>query len=49
MDIAELLIQTKERGGSDLHLSAGSPPLMRLHGELTVIEDGPLSRDRSTG
>jgi twitching motility protein PilT len=45
MDIAELLIQTKERGGSDLHLSAGSPPLMRLHGELTVIEDGPLSRD----
>ena len=45
MDVAELLIQTKERGGSDLHLSAGSPPLMRLHGELTVIEDGLLSRD----
>jgi twitching motility protein PilT len=45
MDIAELLIQTKERGGSDLHLSAGSPPLMRLHGELTVIEGGVLTRD----
>jgi twitching motility protein PilT len=45
MDVAELLIQTKERGGSDLHLSAGSPPLMRLHGELTVIEDGLLGRD----
>jgi twitching motility protein PilT len=45
MDVAELLIQTKERGASDLHLSAGSPPLMRLHGELTVIEAGVLGRD----
>jgi twitching motility protein PilT len=45
MDVAELLIQTKARGGSDLHLSAGSPPLMRLHGQLTTIEDGLLSRD----
>jgi twitching motility protein PilT len=45
MDVAELLIQTKERGGSDLHLSAGSPPLMRLHGLLTTIEAEPLSRD----
>ena len=45
MDVAELLIQTKERGGSDLHLSAGSPPMMRLHGELTPIEDRVLSRE----
>ena len=45
MDVADLLIQTKERGGSDLHLSAGSPPLMRLHGHLTTIEDQPLTRD----
>ncbi len=45
MDIAELLIQTKDRGGSDLHLSAGSPPMLRLHGELTPIEDKTLSRD----
>jgi twitching motility protein PilT len=45
MDVADLLIQTKTRNGSDLHLSAGSPPLMRLHGELTVIEDRTLPRD----
>ena len=45
MDVAELLILTKERGGSDLHLSAGALPLMRLHGQLTPIEDRPLSRD----
>jgi twitching motility protein PilT len=46
MDVAELLIQTKERGGSDLHLSAGSAPLMRLHGQLTAIEADVLSRDQ---
>jgi twitching motility protein PilT len=46
MDVAELLIQTRERGGSDLHLAAGSGPMMRLHGELTLIEAGAvLSRD----
>ncbi len=45
MDVADLLIQTKERGGSDLHLSAGSRPMMRLHGELTPIDGEPLSRD----
>jgi len=45
MDIADLLIQTKERDGSDLHLSAGSRPLMRLHGELTPLEEEELSKD----
>ena len=45
MDVAELLILTKDRGGSDLHLSAGALPLMRLHGQLTPIEDRALSRD----
>jgi twitching motility protein PilT len=45
MDVADLLIQTKERGGSDLHLSAGSPAMMRLHGELGPIEERVLSRD----
>ena len=45
MDIADLLIQTKEKNASDLHLSSGSPPMMRLHGDLTPIESGALSRD----
>jgi twitching motility protein PilT len=45
MDVAELLIQTKERGGSDLHLSAGSAPMMRLHGELAPIDDRVLERE----
>jgi twitching motility protein PilT len=45
MDIADLLIQTKERGASDLHLSAGSRPLVRLHGRLVPIANQPLARD----
>jgi twitching motility protein PilT len=45
MDVAELLVHTKERGGSDLHLSAGALPLMRLHGQLLPVEDRPLGRD----
>jgi twitching motility protein PilT len=45
MDIADLLIQTKERNCSDLHLSAGVRPMVRLHGELTPLEDQVLSKD----
>jgi twitching motility protein PilT len=46
MDIAECLIQTKERGCSDLHLSSGSKPLVRLHGELQPLDDTVLTRDQ---
>ncbi|HEX2502171.1 MAG TPA: type IV pilus twitching motility protein PilT [Methylomirabilota bacterium] len=45
MDVSELLILTRDRGGSDLHLAAGSVPLMRLHGQLTPIEGRVLGRD----
>jgi twitching motility protein PilT len=33
-DMATLLLFTKEAGGSDLHLSAGAPPMIRVHGEM---------------
>jgi len=36
--INELLEHLLEVGGSDLHLAAGSPPQIRLHGELQPIE-----------
>jgi len=32
--------------GSDLHLSTGRPPLLRLHGELRPIEREPLRADQ---
>ncbi|MFO0557434.1 MAG: type IV pilus twitching motility protein PilT [Polyangiales bacterium] len=28
--------------GSDLHLSCGNPPKLRLHGEIQNLEDGPI-------
>jgi twitching motility protein PilT len=39
--IAELLALVIDRGGSDMHLMAGSPPFIRLHGELLRLEEYP--------
>lgn len=45
-EIDGLLKLMSERGASDLHLKAGSPPAIRLDGKLTVLEDlSPLSPD----
>ncbi len=38
MDITELLILTKERGASDLHMTVGAPPVLRIHGKLTRLD-----------
>ncbi len=38
MDITELLILTKERGASDLHLTVGAPPVLRINGKLTRLD-----------
>ena len=43
MDIAELLARAVQRGASDLHLSAGQPPLLRIDGELLAMELPALS------
>src|SRR5271168_1060840 len=39
IDILQFLALTVERGGSDLHLCADSPPMMRLHGDLVPLSD----------
>ena len=36
--VNDLLIKVLEQHGSDLHLTAGSPPVIRVHGELQVVE-----------
>jgi twitching motility protein PilT len=41
----ELLRETTATGASDLHLSAGQPPLLRVHGELTRTEHPALESD----
>jgi twitching motility protein PilT len=45
MDITDLLIQTKERNASDLHLTVGSPPTLRLNGRLTRLELPIMGRE----
>ncbi len=45
MDIIELLVLTKKSNASDLHLSVGNPPMLRLHGEMVRHKRDPLTVD----
>jgi twitching motility protein PilT len=45
MDIAELLLTTLEQKGSDLHLSVGLPPSIRIHGDIEPLPMPVLGRD----
>ena len=45
MDIAQLLSFTKKAGGSDLHISAGSPPMIRVHGEMRRLNIPMLTNE----
>ena len=42
-----LLVALKERSGSDLHLAAGTPPRLRVKGNLDAIEGQPALDDAS--
>jgi twitching motility protein PilT len=44
MDINELLKQAHTLGASDLHIKVGSPPILRIYGELT-----PVTSERKIG
>ena len=45
MDVSELLIFAVKEGASDLHLSAGEPPIVRIHGDMRKLEVPPLSKE----
>lgn len=45
MDITQLLAFTMQNKASDLHLSAGSQPLIRADGEMKRIKTDPLQSD----
>jgi twitching motility protein PilT len=47
MDIAELLLQTMERKGSDLHITVGLPPSVRIHGDVEPLPLPVLTRDET--
>ena len=44
--VPELLEIVLEKGGSDLHLTAGSKPVLRLHGDLLRLEEYPILTPR---
>lgn len=46
-NIQELLAEMVKRGASDLHITAGSPPLVRLSGRLTPIGTDKLKPDET--
>jgi twitching motility protein PilT len=37
-DFADVLLEVIERDASDLHLTAGAPPMVRLHGKLVALD-----------
>ena len=41
--ILDLLVQLVEHGASDLHLTAGVPPTLRVHGKLVRLDYKPLT------
>jgi twitching motility protein PilT len=47
--IDALLKQLRDKGGSDLHLTAGRPPLLRLNGDLEPLHPAILSTDDVNG
>jgi len=45
MTIDQLFDRLLDRGGSDLHLTPGYPPMLRVRGQLVADGDKPLSSD----
>jgi twitching motility protein PilT len=47
LTVDELLQKTVQMAGSDLHIKADSPPLVRVHGELSALELPALTAEES--
>ena len=46
MEVTELLAFTMQSKASDLHLSSGNPPLLRISGDLRPLKVDPLNGDQ---
>ena len=49
MDITQLLTFAHREGASDVHLSSGEPPMVRMHGDMKRIEHPPLTPEQVHG
>jgi twitching motility protein PilT len=48
LDFADLLLEVIERNASDLHLTAGAHPTVRVRGQLQALEDYPVMTTEAT-
>jgi twitching motility protein PilT len=48
LDFADLLLEVIERNASDLHLTAGAHPTVRVRGQLQPLEDYPVLTPEAT-
>jgi len=48
MDIAQLLQFAHQHDASDLHISAGEPPMLRVHGDMKKVKVPPLTAEETT-
>ena len=42
-DFADVLLETIDLGASDLHLTAGSPPMVRIRGRMRPLDYAPMT------
>jgi len=49
MKLADLLTLSVERGASDMHLTAGLPPLVRVDGDICPLFDEPVTKLADSG
>jgi len=47
MEITDLLVAAHKNKASDLHLSTGNPPILRIHGDIMPIEMPPLDANQA--
>ncbi|OGL40038.1 MAG: twitching motility protein PilT [Candidatus Schekmanbacteria bacterium RIFCSPHIGHO2_02_FULL_38_11] len=45
MDISELLLFSHGQGASDLHISSGEPPMLRINGDMQKVDMPSLSKE----
>ncbi len=48
-DILDFLTLSRQQDASDLHIAAGAPPMLRIHGQLTPLDVEPLDATMCRG
>ena len=48
IDFADIVLAALERGASDIHITAGAPPSLRIRGQLNALPDAPVLGPQET-